>query len=52
MPTESAFVSLFVLGAVTAAAVAVLIAVSGVRSRTGGSSAGRVDAQALNHEWG
>lgn len=52
LPAEGAFVALFVLGAVTAAAAAVLIAVSGVRIRAGESAAGRVDAQALNHEWG
>lgn len=52
LPAESAFVALFVLGAVTAASAAVLIAVSGVRNRTGETPAGRVDAQALNHEWG
>ncbi|WP_246398959.1 MFS transporter [Mycobacterium vicinigordonae] len=52
LPAEAAFVALFVLGAVTAAAVAVLIAVSGVRNRVSEPSTGRVDAQALNHEWG
>lgn len=52
LPAEGAFVALFVLGAVTAALAAVLIAVADVRNHAGQAPAGSVDAQALNHEWG
>ncbi|MET0704712.1 MAG: MFS transporter, partial [Mycobacterium sp.] len=52
VPAESAFVVIFVIGAVTAALALVLIAVSHTRGRATESPAATVDSRAMNHEWG
>jgi MFS family permease len=52
VPAESAFVVIFVIGAVTAALALVLIAISHTRGRTTESPTATVDSRAMNHEWG
>jgi MFS family permease len=51
LPAESAFITIFVIGAVTAAVALVLIALSHTR-RGMESPAATVDSRAMNHEWG
>lgn len=51
-PPESAYITIFVSGAVTAALATVLIALSRSRRRADGADYGTVDSRAMNHEWG
>lgn len=51
-PSERAFVTIFVAGAVTAALATLLIALSGDRGRATESLDATVDSRAMNHEWG
>src|SRR5690606_25227842 len=52
LPTEEAFVVIFVAGAGTAALATVLIAFSRTRPRPTESEAATVDSRAMQHEWG
>lgn len=52
LPAESAYVTIFVAGAVTAALATVLIALSRQRDRPVEAEAAIVDSRAMNHEWG
>jgi hypothetical protein len=52
LPAESAFVTIFVAGAITAGLATILIALSGTRVERFKSSAATVDSRAMNHEWG
>jgi predicted MFS family arabinose efflux permease len=51
-PPESAYITIFVLGAITAALATVLIALSRTRRPAGATGYGTVDSRAMNHEWG
>jgi MFS family permease len=51
-PAESAYVIIFVAGAVTAALATVLIAISKGSRRADDARYGTVDSRAMNHEWG
>ena len=51
-PPESAYVTIFVAGAVTAALAAVLITLTRGRIRDDRSSYAAVESRAMNHEWG
>jgi MFS family permease len=51
-PPESAYITIFVLGAITAALATVLIALSRTRRPAGVTGYGTVDSRAMNHEWG
>jgi hypothetical protein len=52
VPAESAFVTIFVIGAVTAALALVLIGFSRSRGRSAETLEAREDSRAMNHEWG
>jgi MFS family permease len=52
IPAESAFITIFVVGAVTAALALVLIGFSHSRRRTVETPEAREDSRAMNHEWG
>jgi predicted MFS family arabinose efflux permease len=52
VPAESAFVVIFVIGAVTAGLALILIAVSHTRRRAVETPEATVDSRAMNHEWG
>jgi MFS family permease len=52
LPAESAFVTIFAAGAVTAALATVLIAASGSRRDRPETAEATVDSRAMNHEWG
>ncbi len=51
-PAESAFVTIFIIGAITAALALVLIALSHTRRREVESAEATVASRAMNHEWG
>lgn len=51
-PPESAYIIIFVAGAVTAALTTVLIALSRGRTQSEDPRVGAVDSRAMNHEWG
>ncbi|WP_099025721.1 MFS transporter [Mycolicibacterium palauense] len=52
LPTEGAFVAIFVAGAATAALALVLIALSRAPRRANTGPDAEVDSRAMNHEWG
>jgi predicted MFS family arabinose efflux permease len=52
LPTEHAFVVIFIAGAVTAGLAMVLIALSRSGQRHAVTTEGTVDSRAMNHEWG
>jgi MFS family permease len=52
LPAESAFVTIFLAGAVTAALATVLIAMSGTRADKPETPDATVESRAMNHEWG
>ncbi len=52
LPGQSAFVTIFVTGAVTAALATLLIALSGSAARAAESPDAAVESRAMNHEWG
>jgi predicted MFS family arabinose efflux permease len=52
VPAESAFITIFVVGAVTAALALVLIGFSHSRGRAAETRQAREDSRAMNHEWG
>jgi MFS family permease len=51
-PPESAYVTIFLAGAATAALATVLIAVSRQRKRVVEAPQATIDSRAMNHEWG